>query len=145
MEERYTDFRSSGRVDIVRDDLRIFKGTSIPEQGPGMAAGYRYLYYRGAAAHTEFSRMLAEHGLLGLAAIILLILIAVRNVRAETQREDKAVTVSLVLWSIAFMFINAMRLVAPAFLFGLTSVQIEEEEDEDEEANQRMLKKRTLE
>ena len=48
--------------------------------------------------------MLAEHGLLGLAAIILLILIAVRNVRAETQREDKAVTASLVLWSIAFLY-----------------------------------------
>ncbi|MCI0615109.1 O-antigen ligase family protein, partial [bacterium] len=73
LEERYTDFQSSGRVDIVRDDLRIFKEHPFLGVGPGMAAGYRYLYYRGAAAHTEFSRMLAEHGLLGLAAIILLI------------------------------------------------------------------------
>ncbi len=136
LEERYTDFRSSGRVDIVRDDLRIFKEHPFLGVGPGMAAGYRYLYYRGAPAHTEFSRMLAEHGLLGLAAIILLIVIAIRNVRAETQREDKAAAVSLVLWSIAFMFINAMRLVAPAFLFGLTSVQIEEEEEEDKDEDE---------
>jgi O-antigen ligase len=133
LEERYTDFRSSGRVDIVRDDLRIFKEHPFMGVGPGMAVGYRYLYYRGAAAHTEFSRMLAEHGILGLGAIFLLILIAIRNVRAATHRKDKAMAVSLVLWSIAFMFINAMRLVAPAFLFGLTSVQIEDEEDEHEE------------
>jgi O-antigen ligase len=131
LEERYSDFRSSGRVDIVRDDLRIFKEHPFLGVGPGMAAGYRYLYYRGAAAHTEFSRMLAEHGLLGLAAIFLLIVIAVRNVRAEKERVDKAVAVSLVLWSIAFMFINAMRLVAPAFLFGLTAVQIEDEDEEE--------------
>jgi O-antigen ligase len=120
-------------VDIVRDDLRIFKEHPFLGVGTGMAVGYRYLYYRGAAAHTEFSRMLAEHGLLGLAAIFLLIVIAIRNVKAENHRQDKAVAVSLVLWSIAFMFINAMRLVAPAFLFGLTSVEIEDEEDELEE------------
>lgn len=136
LEERYSDFRSSGRVDIVRDDLRIFKEHPFLGVGPGMAAGYRYLYYRGAAAHTEFSRMLAEHGLLGLAAIFLLIVIAIRNVRAANDRKDKAVAVSLVLWSIAFMFINAMRLVAPAFLFGLTSVQIEDEEEEVEQVDE---------
>ena len=132
LEERYTDLRSSGRVDIVRDDLRIFKEHPFLGVGPGMAAGYRYLYYTGAAAHTEFSRMLAEHGLLGLAAIILLIVIAIRNIRSATQREGKAITVSLLVWSISFMFINAMRLVAPAFLFGLTSLQLEEDDDEHE-------------
>ncbi|MCI0614726.1 hypothetical protein L0244_17185, partial [bacterium] len=93
----------------------------------------RYLYYRGAAAHTEFSRMLAEHGLLGLAAIILLIIIAIRNVRSTTHREGKAITVSLLVWSISFMFINAMRLVAPAFLFGLTSLQLENEDQDEQE------------
>jgi len=133
LEERYTDLRSSGRVDIVRDDLRIFKEHPFMGVGPGMATGYRYLYYRGAAAHTEFSRMVAEHGLLGLAAIILLIVIAIRNVRSATQREGKSITVSLLVWSISFMFINAMRLVAPAFLFGLTSMQLEEEEDDDDQ------------
>jgi O-antigen ligase len=133
LERRYTDFQTSGRVDIFRDDIRIFKEHPFLGVGPGMAAAYRYLYYPGAAAHTEFSRMLAEHGLLGLAAIFLLIAIAIRNIRAARQRQDKAVVVSLVLWSTAFMFINAMRLVAPAFLFGLTSVQIEDEEDEEDE------------
>jgi O-antigen ligase len=130
LEERYSDFRSSGRVDIVRDDLRIFKEHPFLGVGPGMASQFRYLYYRGAPAHTEFSRMLAEHGMLGLAAIFLLIVISIRNVRAANDRKDKAAAVSLVLWSIAFMFINAMRLVAPAFLLGLTSVQIEDEEEE---------------
>jgi O-antigen ligase len=136
LEERYKDFGTTGRIEIVQDDLRIFKEHPFMGVGPGMATGYRYLFQRGIVAHTEFSRMLAEHGILGLAAIILLIVIAIRNIRSAKQRKDKAITASLLLWSIAFMFINAMRLVAPSFLFGLTSLQLEEEEEEEEEESE---------
>ena len=136
LEERYANFGSSGRVDIVRDDLRIFKEHPFLGVGPGMATHYRYFFHSGAPAHTEFSRMLAEHGILGLGAIVLLIVIAVRNIRSAQQREAKALAVSLLVWSIAFMFINAMRLVAPAFLFGLTSSWLEEEDEEQEEGSE---------
>ncbi len=129
LEQRYKDFGTTGRMEIVQDDLRIFMQHPFMGIGPGMATGYRYLYVRDAASHTEFSRMLAEHGILGLAAIILLIVIAIRNIRSAEQREDKAITSSLLLWSISFMFINAMRLAAPSFLFGLTSLRVEEEEE----------------
>jgi O-antigen ligase len=136
LEERYSDFGSSGRVDIIRDDLRIFKEHPFMGVGPGMAPRYRYFFHSGAPAHTEFSRMLAEHGILGIGAIFLLIVMAIRNIRSAHQREGKALAVSLLVWSIAFMFINAMRLVAPAFLFGLTSSQLEEQEEGESEESE---------
>ncbi len=131
LSERYTNIRATGRLEIVKDDLRIFKEHPYIGVGPGMAKGYRYLFHRGAPAHTEFSRMLAEHGTLGLAAIIVLIALAIRNIRLASHGDGRAITVSFIVWSIAFMFINAMRLAAPSFLLGLTSSQIQEDEEEE--------------
>jgi hypothetical protein len=72
------------------------------------------------AAHTEFSRVLAEHGLLGLTGLILLLSAAMQNLKRAPTAKAKAMVAAMMAWSLFFMLISAMRLVAPSLTFGLT-------------------------
>ena len=58
----------TGRAQIYKIDLDIFSDYLLTGCGPGQANNLREIYGYGkvVAAHTEFSRMLAEHGILGL-------------------------------------------------------------------------------
>jgi hypothetical protein len=73
------------------------------------------------AAHTEFTRALAEHGLLGLASLGFLGVMALRTLRARTSAEEKAFALSAWTFSCLFMLTAAMRVLTPAFLIGLTA------------------------
>jgi O-antigen ligase len=74
---------------------------------------------REGAAHTEYTRMLAEHGMFGLLAMLVLFAIAIRTFQRARALEARAFVGALFVWSALFMLINAMRLVAPAFVAGL--------------------------
>jgi hypothetical protein len=126
---RYKDVGSTGRIQIFEDDIRIWGEHPILGVGPGMAKAYRHLFHKGATAHIEYSRLLSEHGLFGLAAIGMLLAIAIRNIRQANPGVEKAMKASLLFWSLSFMIINAMRLLAPSFLIGLSSTHIEEEDE----------------
>ena len=129
LEERYKNVGTTGRKEIIEDDLRIWSEHPFLGVGPGQAMDYRRLFERGAIAHTEFTRLLAEHGMFGLAAIGILIAIAFRNMHQTPSGVGRAVNASLIFWSISFMAIYAMRLAAPAFLFGLSSAFTVEDDD----------------
>jgi hypothetical protein len=73
----------------------------------------------GAGQHTEYTRMLAEHGILGLIALFILIRLSLRPFLIRRPPTSKAVIVSFAVWSLLFMFHAATRLVAPCLLFGL--------------------------
>ena len=64
----------SGRAEIYKIDLAIFQDYLLSGVGPGNATQLRHIYGYGKiiSAHTEFSRMLAEHGLLGLFSLLFL-------------------------------------------------------------------------
>jgi O-antigen ligase len=132
--ERYRDRGSTGRSEIIEDDLQIWAEHPVFGVGPGMARPLRHLYSRDAVAHTEYTRMLAEHGIFGLISIVILFMIAIRNFRKARSVEWKAVTGSLLLWSFVYMVINAMRLVGPSFLIGLTCAEISDEDELEDES-----------
>ncbi|MGH9801386.1 MAG: O-antigen ligase family protein, partial [Blastocatellia bacterium] len=69
LSKRFTDTRMSGRDKIIMDDLEVFNEHILFGVGPGQARLYRQGHNK-AAAHTEFSRLLAEHGVFGLAALL---------------------------------------------------------------------------
>jgi uncharacterized membrane protein YGL010W len=75
-----------------------------------------------ASSHTEFSRLLAEHGLFGLGALLLLALMTAQRFRQAQTPVSRAMVLSMMGWSLLFMAHSAMRLAAPAFLFGLAFV-----------------------
>jgi hypothetical protein len=116
--ERYSSLDSDGRTKIASLDLQIFADNPLLGVGPGAATELR-IEGRHIAAHTEYTRMLAEHGCLGALAIVLLVLLGLRTFRQARAIEARALVAALLAWSALFLGINGMRLAAVSFVAGL--------------------------
>ncbi len=117
--KRFENPSTTGRDTLVKSDLEEWKENFISGVGPGQARFHRSSGDEGHVAHTEFSRLLAEHGLYGLGALLMLLIAMFRSFARAGTNLEKAVTASLFCWSFLYMAIDAMRLVAPCFIFGL--------------------------
>jgi hypothetical protein len=132
--KRFQSTSLTGRDAIIRADLQIWSDNPVFGVGPGQAAPYRAMLHREAAAHTEFSRMLAEHGVFGFLALLLLSLIGYRNLRRARDPKALALAAALTCWGFGFMLVTAMRLVAPAVILGLGSILLYPDEPEPDAA-----------
>ncbi len=127
---KYTDRRefTSGRDRLVELELDIFYNNWVLGVGPGMAGKVRSEKLRGGiskvANHTEFSRMLAEHGLYGLFALIILFTFPISKLRRSKNINNSFIIVLFVSLSMLTMSHNAHRLVLPSFLYGFAFVNI---------------------
>jgi len=120
IDERYSSTKSSGRDLFIASELEIFEEHPILGVGPGVGMQLREergLFY--GASHTEYSRMLAEHGIFGLIAIGCLIVLGYRAIRDAREPHFKAAAAAMVIWVAIFLLIYGTRLAAPAFVFGL--------------------------
>jgi O-antigen ligase len=137
LSKRFSDTRLTGRDNLAMADLKVFADNPLFGVGPGQTRYYRDkdVNYSYAAAHTEFSRLLAEHGVFGLTAIVLLLCMAFQNFRKSPTPRGKALAGSMTVWSLLFMIGAAMRLVAPSFVFGLTAATILPDIDREPGAN----------
>jgi O-antigen ligase len=126
LEERYSSTSGGLRQTIVEEELELWKENPLMGVGPGMSKYYRAdLLGFEVASHTEFTRLLSEHGTLGLLALLVLIGIAGRAyLRAPTVLE-KAWVASFSGWAFIEMSHSAMRIAAISLLFGLAAVQWE--------------------
>jgi O-antigen ligase len=117
---RYSERSSTGRDRLIDSELELFKQNVALGAGPGGAARYRREHdlFEGAS-HTEYTRMLAEHGILGLLSIICFIALCIRAVRSAQSTEARAVSVALVVWAALFLSVYGTRIAAPSFAFGL--------------------------
>lgn len=115
---RFQDTRLSGRIEILARDIEVWYENLTFGVGPGMAS--ETVSASGMAVHTEYSRILAEHGLFGLVALALLGFLALSNFLRHEQLLARAIVVALLTWSFAFMAINGTRLLAPMFVLALT-------------------------
>jgi hypothetical protein len=117
--ERYTSTKTSNRDVLASNDLEIFADNPALGVGPGVGAMIRSDLGVSVAAHTEFTRMLAEHGLLGAIAMILLGVLGARTAATARTIKSRAFVLAMLCWFTLFLLINAMRIVAPMFVFGL--------------------------
>jgi len=122
-EEKSTMF--SGREEIFEEDLEIFKENILTGVGPGMASEKRAAISGVAsAAHIEYSRLMAEHGLFGIAAILIIVFFPIKTFFLRKSTDDK---ILLILCTV-FVFITlghaAMRTAAPGFIYGLAFINI---------------------
>ena len=116
---RFRDTETTNRIPILQRELRVWEEHPLLGVGPGggKLAG-------ASMAHTEFARMPAEHGLLGIAAFFLLVTAAVKTIARAQSMKAKAFSISMIGWSFLFMLNTGMRLLAPAFAFGLAFATI---------------------
>ncbi len=119
---RFSDLSTTGRIELMQEEFQVWLKNPIFGVGPGMASSYRILggMAINIASHNEFTRMLAEHGVFGLAAIVLLISMAAHNLRQAASRAQQGLVAAFVVWTFASMAYMALRLAAPALLFGLS-------------------------
>jgi len=117
--ERFSSIDTTGRSALIEADIETFFRNPVLGIGPGLGEKNRLKYFRVGTAHTEWTRMLAEHGTLGILSIIAIFALALANIRrAETPRE-KAIAAAFMMYAFLHMCVDATRLVAPSFAFGL--------------------------
>lgn len=118
LSRRFTNTGLTNRDAFIAEETRIWAENPVFGVGPGMSRNFR----NNAAAHTEVTRMLAEHGLWGAASLLLLLGICARNVMNAQSILGKAFSLSLVVCALLFMLTAALRTVEPALLIGLSAI-----------------------
>jgi hypothetical protein len=125
LSQRFSDTDPTGRDIIIITDLKAFLENPLWGVGPGEMPSYRTKMGEPfMAAHTEYSRILAEHGLLGAFALILLGIMCWDNYwNSEKVPATRGVKSALIAWVLLYMVHSATRLVAPAFLLSVSFAQ----------------------
>lgn len=134
-EGRFSDTQSA-RTELAANDTAIFRENIVLGVGPGMTK-YQRLTYRicqlrndkcrnEASSHTEYTRMLSEHGIPGVVSLVLLIMLALRAFRRAGP--GRAFTIAWMTWAIAQMFYANLRIVAVPYAFGLAFLTLSGDE-----------------
>ena len=118
---RFADTGLTGRDDLAESDLSLWREHPWLGVGPGQSMYHRDVSIVGAVGHTEFTRLLAEHGAFGLGSLIVLGIMGLRAARRRTAPADKALALAGLAWSVLFMATTGMRMVAPAFMVGVAA------------------------
>jgi len=113
---------SAGRVDLFMGELEGF--IENPFLGVG-ANGMKEMRIerigRGIASHNELSRILSEHGLIGVLILLILIL---RPLVFRTERRGNMFFYAFFCFWFATINHSAMRIAAPGFIYGLTLLYV---------------------
>jgi hypothetical protein len=119
---RYSDFGTTGRWEMVEADIDLWQQYPLLGVGPGISTYLRRVN-PGIAPHTEYSRMIVEHGIPGIFSLAFLVIIFISTYFRAPNAYTRATVVALMAWSLLQMSHNAMRLVSPSVILGLAMVQ----------------------
>lgn len=124
LQERYSSTATGMRQTLAEEELELWKEYPLLGVGPGMSKYHRSsLLGMEVASHTEFTRLLSEHGTFGLLALLTLVSIAGASYLRAPSSLEKAWVSALSGWAFIEMSHSAMRIVAISILFGLAVVQ----------------------
>ncbi len=121
---------TTGRLNIVLSEIEAF--TEYPILGAGVGMGKYYRKKQGkksAASHTEFSRLLAEHGLYGLFALMIIIF-SPAIYYFQANNNSKPLVAAFTILCFLTMTHGAMRLAMPGFLYGLIFINLLPDSDD---------------
>jgi len=116
---------TTGRAELIETELQGFVHYPIIGIGVGKGKELRYeTTGHETASHNEFSRLLSEHGLLGIVALLILIFVPI--LFWAKFKNNYYFLAFVAFW---FLTINhsAMRIALPAFVYGLALLYIVDE------------------
>ena len=131
MSERLSDVSSTGRFDMLVGDLTVFLENPFLGVGPGGSKTMHEEVFYYAASHTEQTRMLAEHGILG--AFSLILLLGTIIFRCFDPRQSKSASylkLSLAAWGLFYMVHAAFRSALPGLMIAFATSQPDRRTDE---------------
>ena len=115
---RFSDSDMTSREIIIESEIIAYKENPMFGIGPGESRRFRLENFGSYQhSHTEFTRLLAEHGIFGLICLIILALLAISIIKNKKEF-DRSISLTLLSWSFLFMMHSATRLAAPCLLFG---------------------------
>ena len=115
---RFSDNDLTSREVIIESEILAYKQNPVFGIGPGESRRFRLENFGNYQhSHTEFTRLIAEHGIFGLICLIILVLLVVSIIKNKKEF-DRSISLTLLSWSLLFMFHSATRLAAPCLLFG---------------------------
>lgn len=113
---------STGRADLLNEELQAFYEYPITGVGVGKTKEFRQaLTGYETATHNEVSRMLSEHGLFGLLALVVLIVTPL--VFGMRNKTNLYLYSFFVFWILTINH-SSMRIAAPAFIYGLCLITL---------------------
>ena len=130
---RFSEKTTSGRGVLAEKDVEVFMSNLPLGVGPGGSKLFHEMqgdsHY---ATHSEVTRMLAEHGVLGVLALGMIVRMTLVSYFGARSPFDRGVRAALLSWALLIMTTNALRYAMPSLLFGLCCASFEADEDEDE-------------
>jgi len=116
---------TTGRVELLEVELDAFKEN--PFFGIGVGQGkFQFMEEMGitSASHNEISRMLSEHGLFGILALLVLLLAPF--ITKMNGRKNIYFYPFIIFWGLTIIT-TSMRIAAPAFIYALCLLNIDYE------------------
>jgi O-antigen ligase len=112
-QQRFADLSTTGRSEVALADWQAFLEYPLVGTGVGLSREYHQLLAGiSVTAHTEVTRMLAEHGLLGVLSLCILVaMIGYSYVKAKAG-VPRAFTSTFIAWALFVMLQSAMRFLA---------------------------------
>lgn len=118
--DRFQKTKMTGREELMEIDMQLWKDNPLFGVGAGQSVYFHTLgEHAKIASHTEFTRLLAEHGSFGILAILMLVLMAISFLQRARNAPNKAFAAAIICWVFSYMVTAAMRIMAPSFIFGL--------------------------
>ncbi len=109
---------TTGRFDIIMSDLNMWRENPILGVGVGVSNLLRPGFGVENISHTEQSRLLAEHGILGLIVIFIIVFTFIKNFQ-KRKGIQRAILILFFLVSFLTMFHSATRLAITGFIYGM--------------------------
>jgi O-antigen ligase len=114
---RYEDDTTTNRLIFMNDELEAFYENPIIGIGPGIGKNYRAAAgSTNIQSHTEYTRILAEHGSIGALGMLLIMLCFVMMFYLARDAWRKGIVLGLAAWIFSYFSHSASRTVSFAFL-----------------------------
>ena len=135
--QRFTDLDLASRESLVEADIKLFRQNPLLGVGPGMGYFMRP-GVRVASAHTEYSRLLSEHGTMGILSMLILAFLLLRSYVNAPDAVTRAWMVGLAAWPLVEMAHAAMRVAAIAFTLGMAVMAWQPSRDDQEKESKNL-------
>lgn len=118
--ERFSRIDTTGRDNILICDALAFMRNPLLGLGVDQGAVFRSQYMGVLMeSHLEWSRMLAEHGLFGLASLLVLLWMGWRGFATARTPRERAAAGSILVFTMLYTSSSGMRLAIPAVTFAI--------------------------
>ncbi|MBI5629269.1 MAG: O-antigen ligase family protein [Elusimicrobia bacterium] len=126
LSERLSATAITGRYEMAEAEIRTFLENPVLGVGPGLASTRHPGYMEELPAHTEFTRLLAEHGLGGVLALVCLLAMLMRGYLRAPNLPARVFSSMMAGWAIVEMGHAATRIAAISLTAGLALLRWDE-------------------